>query len=332
MFVKRFRSHKGAVAALAVSPHGDRCATMCVDGTAKVYEVATFDMIVMLRLKFVPGAMCFVASRRGAAPMLAISERDAPKIWLYDVGGGNEEPVACLEDTHQAPVTAMCANAALGTVRGCMCVLCPASLACAAGLSCTPSASRLSIQLCAHRHSSHQVCTVAGALLAATAAVTASATIRAGDPGSKLDAVVSQHHPTKVVRMQVVSCDTKGFIKYWDAETHSFPSSTVSFSSMFATNLMDCVKAGVTPKTVTVSKCGLWIAVTCSDMSALVIEYKTGKLQRRFDASMEVRIARAPSALFKSHVAPAYRRRRTRAMCNNALQWAARASRGSAAH
>lgn len=117
VFVKRFRSHKGAVAALAVSPAGSRCATMCADGTVKVYEVATFDMIVMLRLKYVPGALCFAAAGKADRDVLVIAERDSPKLWLYDVASGSEDAVACLEELHQAPVTAIAANAPHGTVR-----------------------------------------------------------------------------------------------------------------------------------------------------------------------------------------------------------------------
>ena len=117
VFVKRFRSHKGAVSALEVSPNGARCATLCADGTAKIYEVATFDMIGMLRLKYVPGAMCFVCAGKAARELLAISEQESGKIWLYDVSAGSDEAVACLEDTHQAPLTCMTANALHGTVR-----------------------------------------------------------------------------------------------------------------------------------------------------------------------------------------------------------------------
>jgi WD40 repeat protein len=117
VFVKRFRSHKGPIADLAVSTSGDVCATLCTDGTAKVYDVPTFDMIVMLRLKFVPGVLCFLSQRRASKRKLAVSERDCGKIWIYDVNGGGDEPQACIEDTHQAPVTAMCANPVHGTVR-----------------------------------------------------------------------------------------------------------------------------------------------------------------------------------------------------------------------
>ena len=130
MFVKRYRSHKSAVCALEVSPAGDLCATMCHDGTAKVYDVSTFDMIVMLRLAFVPGCCAFLAHRRASERKLAISERDAPRIHIFDVGSGSNEALRTLEDVHQAPVTCMRANAAHGTV-------CPA-LRLASCPSCVP--------------------------------------------------------------------------------------------------------------------------------------------------------------------------------------------------
>lgn len=90
--------------------------------------------------------------------------------------------------------------------------------------------------------------------------------------------------------LQVVSCDAKGFIKYWDAETYAFPSSDVSFKSMFATSLMDCVKDGCFAKSLAISRDGRRFAISCSDMSVRVFAYASGKLLCRFDASMEVRL------------------------------------------
>lgn len=89
--------------------------------------------------------------------------------------------------------------------------------------------------------------------------------------------------------MQVISCDVKGFVKFWDAETYGFPAATVSFSSVFATDLMACVKAGVVPKSIAISQNGKWLAITCSDLSVLVLSYRTGKLRRRLDTCLEVR-------------------------------------------
>ena len=88
--------------------------------------------------------------------------------------------------------------------------------------------------------------------------------------------------------MQVVSCDAKGFIKYWDAETFAFPTAAVSFKSLFATDLMACVKAGCFAKSIAVSKCGSRFAIACSDMTVRVFAYLTGKQLCCFHTSMEV--------------------------------------------
>jgi WD40 repeat protein len=93
----------------------------------------------------------------------------------------------------------------------------------------------------------------------------------------------------KSMILQVISCDAKGFVKYWDAETYSFPAASVTFTSMFATNLMDCVKSGIVPRDVAVSKDGRLLALTCSDLSVLVLDYRSGKLRQRFEVSMQVR-------------------------------------------
>lgn len=117
LFVKRYKSHKGAVSALEVSATGDMCVSMCLDGTVKVYDVATFDMIVMLRLKFVPGCCAFVSHSRAAQQVLAISDLNDPKIYTFDVSSGSEEPLQCLDAVHQAPVTCMRLSSPSGIVR-----------------------------------------------------------------------------------------------------------------------------------------------------------------------------------------------------------------------
>jgi peptidylprolyl isomerase domain and WD repeat-containing protein 1 len=116
VFVKRFRSHKTAVTCLELSPTGDLCVTMCRDGTVKVYDISAFDMIVMLRLKFVPGCCTFLAAPKAVKQRLAIAEEGSQRIHIFEVGGGEDE-ISVLEELHQAPVTAMKANAAHGTVR-----------------------------------------------------------------------------------------------------------------------------------------------------------------------------------------------------------------------
>ena len=116
LFVKRYRSHKGPVSALETSFSGDLCASMCHDGTVKVYDVSTFDMIVMLRLKFVPGCCAFISNRRSSQRMLAVSDLNSASLHVFDIGSGEEDPISSLESLHQEPITCMQLNSNARTV------------------------------------------------------------------------------------------------------------------------------------------------------------------------------------------------------------------------
>jgi peptidylprolyl isomerase domain and WD repeat-containing protein 1 len=110
-FAKHFKAHVGPVTGLAVSEDGALCASISTDRTAKVFDVATFDMIAMLRLPYVPGAVEWVFARGDPAARLAISEAGAPAIHVYDARGGGAAPLGSVA-LHAAPVTAMRYNAA----------------------------------------------------------------------------------------------------------------------------------------------------------------------------------------------------------------------------
>lgn len=56
-FAKQYRAHLGPVTALAVSADGTLAATASTDRSVKVFDVASFDMIAMLKLDFEPGAL-----------------------------------------------------------------------------------------------------------------------------------------------------------------------------------------------------------------------------------------------------------------------------------
>lgn len=101
---------------------------MCADGSVKVYDVATFDMIAMLRLPFVPGTLCFLAHKRALKRKLAVSEQETGMISMFEIGE-SEEAVRQLKDTHQAPVTAMAANSAHGTAWSSSRLLCCVQIA-----------------------------------------------------------------------------------------------------------------------------------------------------------------------------------------------------------
>lgn len=56
-FAKQYRAHVGPITALAVSADGSLAATASTDASVKVFDIGSFDMIAMLRLPFVPGAI-----------------------------------------------------------------------------------------------------------------------------------------------------------------------------------------------------------------------------------------------------------------------------------
>jgi WD40 repeat protein len=53
-FVKHFWAHTAPVDCMSVSYDGSLLATVSRDGTAKVFDIVTFDMVLMLKLDFVP--------------------------------------------------------------------------------------------------------------------------------------------------------------------------------------------------------------------------------------------------------------------------------------
>ncbi|KAF6258211.1 hypothetical protein COO60DRAFT_1295463 [Scenedesmus sp. NREL 46B-D3] len=115
-FVKHYRSHIGAVDGLAASHDGSLCVSISRDRSVKVYDVLGFDMIVMMKLPYTPGAAEWIFKKGDAASKLAISDLNSPAIHIYDVASGSEEPIASLSSLHASPVAVMRFNAAANTV------------------------------------------------------------------------------------------------------------------------------------------------------------------------------------------------------------------------
>ena len=111
-FAKHFKAHLGPVSALAVSADGARAASASPDGTAKLYDVATFDMTAMLPLGFVPGAMDWAAARGDPAGLLVVADADAPRLAVYDIGAGAGGEGATFHTPTTTPVLALRYNAA----------------------------------------------------------------------------------------------------------------------------------------------------------------------------------------------------------------------------
>ena len=59
-FVKHYRAHLSAVVGLCTSYDGLYAASSSTDKAIKVFDVKNFDMLTMMSLEYVPGAICFI--------------------------------------------------------------------------------------------------------------------------------------------------------------------------------------------------------------------------------------------------------------------------------
>ncbi|KAK7272208.1 hypothetical protein RJT34_28677 [Clitoria ternatea] len=199
-FAKHFRSHLGPIEGLAVSADGLLCCTISNDRSVKIYDVVNFDMMVMIRLPYVPGAVEWVYKQGDVKAKLAISDRNSPFVHIYDARAGSNDPIISKE-IHMAPIKVMKYN---------------------------------------------------------------------------------QLHDT------VLSADAKGIIEYWDPATLQFPENEVNFKLKSDTNLFEIVKCKTSVSAIEVSPDGKQFSVTSPDRRIRVFWFRTGKLRRVYDESLEV--------------------------------------------
>mmetsp|Transcript_81871 Transcript_81871/g.265340 ORF Transcript_81871/g.265340 Transcript_81871/m.265340 type:complete len:625 (+) Transcript_81871:68-1942(+) len=105
-FVKHFRSHIGALIAMVLSTDGRLLATIGDDDALKLYEVSSFDMSCMIKLKFKPLCAEFVHKKNSPTSLLAVSAADSGLVHILQPEIGNCEPVRTLE-VHTGPVHAI---------------------------------------------------------------------------------------------------------------------------------------------------------------------------------------------------------------------------------
>eukprot|EP00249_Psilotum_nudum_P019322 c27193_g1_i1 orf=184-1833(+) len=105
-FVKHFRAHLGSIEGLAVSADGLLCCTMSNDRSVKIYDVVNYDMMAMVQLSFVPGAVEWAYKQGDAKAKLAVSDRSSPLIYLYDARSGSNDPVIS-KQIHMGPAKLM---------------------------------------------------------------------------------------------------------------------------------------------------------------------------------------------------------------------------------
>ena len=82
---------------MQVSVDGLLCCTISNDDSVKVYDVVNYDMMVMIRLPFVPGAVEWVSKQGDVKARLAISDRNSSFVHVYDARAGSNEPIISRE-------------------------------------------------------------------------------------------------------------------------------------------------------------------------------------------------------------------------------------------
>lgn len=111
-FVKEFKAHDGEITSVSASWDGRSYASAGRDGTVKIWDVETFDLIAMLALDKAPGAICWVHNGRGGigVPLLAVGNEVDGEVAVYDGRGEREEPLHVVKTLHRKPVVAMAYN------------------------------------------------------------------------------------------------------------------------------------------------------------------------------------------------------------------------------
>lgn len=199
-FAKHFKSHIGPIEGLAVSVDGLLCCTISNDHAVKIYDVVNFDMMAMIRLPYIPGAVEWVYKQGDVKARLAISDRNSSFVHIYDARAGSNEPIISKE-MHLSPIKVMKFNPLYDSV---------------------------------------------------------------------------------------ISADTKGLIEYWNPTTLQFPEDKVNFRLKSDTNLFEIAKCKTSVSTIEVSPDGKQFSITSPDRRIRVFWFRTGKLRRVYDESLEV--------------------------------------------
>ena len=63
----------------------------------KIYDVVNYDMMHMMRLAYVPGAVEWVYKQDDVKAKLAISDRNSSFVYIYDAHAGSNEPIISRE-------------------------------------------------------------------------------------------------------------------------------------------------------------------------------------------------------------------------------------------
>lgn len=113
-FVKEYRAHPGEITSVTCSADGQSYATAGTDGTIKLFDVATFDLLAAIQVE--ARSICFVHEKHSSIPLLAVSSATDGTIRVFDGRGQKEEPEHTLPNIHRMPVHLIAYNAAYDCV------------------------------------------------------------------------------------------------------------------------------------------------------------------------------------------------------------------------
>ena len=82
---------------MQVSIDGLLCCTISSDRSVKIYDVVNFDMMVMIRLPYIPGAIEWVYKQGDVKARLAITDRNSSFVHIYDARAGSNDPIMSKE-------------------------------------------------------------------------------------------------------------------------------------------------------------------------------------------------------------------------------------------
>eukprot|EP00438_Fugacium_kawagutii_P000718 Skav211037 [mRNA] locus=scaffold1434:108899:132891:+ [translate_table: standard] len=92
--------------AMVLSQDGRLLATIGEDCALKLFEVSSFDMTCMIKLKFKPLQVEFVHKKNSPSSLVAVSEAESGKVHILQPESGKAEPLRSLE-VHMEPCHAM---------------------------------------------------------------------------------------------------------------------------------------------------------------------------------------------------------------------------------
>jgi len=96
-FVKHYRAHLSKLLAMVMSQDGRLLATIGEDCALKLFEVTSFDMTCMIKLKFKPLQVEFVHKKNSPSSLVAVSDAESGKVHILQPESGKAEALRSLE-------------------------------------------------------------------------------------------------------------------------------------------------------------------------------------------------------------------------------------------